>query len=166
VHGIVEQHGGWIECESRAGQGTTFRVFLPRLEASPAMTGVAGRGELVLVVDDEPVLRGLARSVLERQGFRAEVAADGVEALERIRQGLQPALVLLDQTMPRLSGRQTLALLREQAPGVAVVLTSGYEPGSGPEDGFTGPQADAFLPKPYAPERLGAFVREVLDSRG
>ncbi len=166
VHGIVEQHGGWIECESRAGQGTMFRVFLPRFESGPAMSGIAGRGELVLVVDDEAVLRGLARSVLERQGFRAEVAADGVEALERIRQGLQPALVLLDQTMPRLSGRQTLALLRELAPGVAVVLTSGYEPGSGPEDGTKGPQADAFLPKPYAPERLGAFVREVLDSRG
>ena len=74
-------------------------------------------------------------------------------------------LVLLDQTMPRLSGRQTLALLRELAPGVAVVLTSGYEPGSGPEDALTGPQADAFLPKPYAPERLASFVREVLDSR-
>ena len=165
AHGIVEQHGGWLECESRAGHGTTFRVFLPRLEATPAPAGAAGRGELVLVVDDEPVLRGLARSVLERHGFRAEVAADGVEALERIRQGLQPALVLLDQTMPRLSGRQTLALLRELAPGVAVVLTSGYEPGSGPEDALTGPQADAFLPKPYAPERLASFVREVLDSR-
>ena len=166
VHGIVEQHGGWIECESRAGSGTTFRVFLPRLDAVAGLRGPSGRGERVLVVDDEPALRGLARSVLERQGYRVEVAADGVEALERLRKGLQVDLVLLDQTMPRLSGLQTLAVLRQEAPGLAVALTSGFEPGSGPETGPPGMQADAFLLKPYAPDSLGAFVREVLDSRG
>ena len=166
VHSIVEQHGGWVECRSTLGSGTTFRIHLPRFrpETVPGDTQ-AGAGEVVLVVDDEEPLRGLARTVLERLGYRVLLARDGVEALAVVREARgRVDAVLLDLTMPRLSGRETLRELRSHAPGVVVVLMSGYPSGEGPGAGLQG-DADGFLPKPYPPEQLGRVLREALDSR-
>ena len=167
VHGIVEQHGGHIDCESAPGQGTTFRIHLPRHVAEQRPSATApGQGEVVLVVDDEESVRALARSVLERLGYRVLQAADGVQALDLVREmGAAIQLVILDQTMPRLSGSETLRQMRKIAPALPVVLTSGYEPGGGPQGGAD-PQADGFLPKPYAPETMSRVVRNLLDSRG
>ncbi len=166
VHAIVEQHGGWIECESAPGQGTGFRIYLARRrDAAAPHPNAAGHGETVLVVDDEASLRGLARSILERLGYQVVLACDGLEALQQVQRGARIDIVLLDQTMPRLSGPETLRRLREIAPGLPVVLTSGYDLGTGP-DGPGGLEVEGFLPKPYSPEHLGAVVREALDSRG
>ncbi len=163
VHGIVEQHGGWIECESAPGRGTCFRVFLPRGHATALPASVnPGQGETVLVVDDEEVLRGLARSVLERLGYRVLVAHDGIEAVELVAGGAPVDLVLLDQTMPRLSGPETLRQLHSIAPQLRVVLTSGYELATGPL-ALAGLEVVGFLPKPYTPDSLGTAVREALD---
>ena len=166
VHGIVEQHGGWIECHSVPGQGTTFVVHLPHMEPGNAERDRrAPHSETVLVVDDEDALLDLARTVLERLGYRVLVAHDGAEGVEVFRreQG-RIDVVVLDRTMPRLSGRDTLRELRLLRPDVAVVFSSGYEPGSGPRAGAE-LEADGFLPKPYPPDLLGSMVREVLDSR-
>lgn len=166
VHGIVEQHGGWVECQSTLGAGTAFRVHLPRHgpAASPAQVP-AGAGEVVLVVDDEEPLRGLARVVLERLGYRVLLARDGVEALGVVREARgRVDAVLLDLTMPRLSGRETLRELRAHAPGIVVVLMSGYPRGDGPSADLHD-EADGFLPKPYPTELLGQVLREALDSR-
>ena len=165
VHGIVEQHAGWIDCESTPGVGTTFRIFLPRhVEEERPVAATTGHGEVVLVVDDEESVRALARSVLERLGYRVLQAADGMQALGLV-QDLRGAvdIVILDQTMPRLSGLETLRELRRQAPELPVILTSGYEPGGGPQGG-SDVQADGFLPKPYAPDALSRVVRNLLDS--
>ncbi len=165
VHGIVEQHAGWIDCTSAPGAGTTFRMYLPRhLEDERPVLAAAGQGEVVLVVDDEESVRALARSVLERLGYRVLQAADGLEALNLVRD-LRGAvdLVILDQTMPRLSGLETLRELRRQAPELPVILTSGYEPGGGPQGGNDS-EADGFLPKPYAPDALSRAVRILLDA--
>ncbi|MBK7368015.1 MAG: PAS domain S-box protein [Candidatus Eisenbacteria bacterium] len=165
VHGIVEQHAGWIDCESSPGAGTTFRIFLPRhVEEERPVVSATGHGEVVLVVDDEESVRALARSVLERLGYRVLQAADGMQALSLVRD-LRGAvdIVILDQTMPRLSGVETLRELRRQAPELPVILTSGYEPGGGPQGG-SDVQADGFLPKPYAPDSLSRVVRNLLDS--
>lgn len=163
VHGIVEQHGGWIECESAPGRGTSFRVFLPSGHATALQTNVTpGHGETILVVDDEDVLRGLARSVLERLGYRVLVAHDGLEAVELVEGGVHVDLVLLDQTMPRLSGPETLRKLRSISPQLPVVLTSGYELETRPLV-LSGLKVEGFLPKPYTPDSLGAAVREALN---
>ncbi|MCC6650609.1 MAG: PAS domain-containing protein [Candidatus Eisenbacteria bacterium] len=166
VYGIAEQHGGWIECKSAPGEGTSFRLYLPRFVAQPAEAlPEPGRGEVVLVVDDEESVRTLAKSVLERLGYQVRQAADGIEALALVRENASAVhIVVLDQTMPRMSGVETLAELRRIAPGLPVILTSGYEPGGGPQGGDGG-TADGFLPKPYPPDSLSRLVRQLLDSR-
>lgn len=166
VHTIVEQHGGWVECHSTLGGGTTFRVHLPRLVQMPDAPPVpAGGGEIVLVVDDEEPLRDLARALLERQGYRVLLARDGVEAIAVVREARgRVDLVLLDLTMPRMSGRETLRELRALSPGIVVVLMSGYPSGDAAASDLHG-EADGFLPKPYPPEMLGRVLREALDSR-
>ncbi len=167
VHGIVEQHGGWIECDSRPGEGTSMRVGLPRSSATGAPgTPVAapGRGETVLVVDDEETVRNFACSALERLGYRVLVAADGAEAVSVFREHCDRiALVLLDRTMPHLSGQEALAGIRAVSPDVRVVLTSGYGPAEEGRPGGT-PPADGFLSKPYTPEQVATAVRAALDA--
>jgi PAS domain S-box-containing protein len=159
VHGIVEQHHGWIECESAPGGGTCFSVFVPRWKGrEPAEPAPAHA--TVLVVDDEPAVRSLARLVLERRGHQVTEASDGQEALERVERGERPDLILLDLTMPRLSGADTLRRLRGLAPGTRVVLTTGYGAVSAME---AGQLADAFLPKPFTPDQLAELVRELLE---
>ncbi len=161
VHGIVEQHHGWIECESAPGRGTRFSVYVPRaVGRTPAPPSELPA--TVMVVDEEPSVRSLARLVLERRGYRVVAAADGVEALGRIEAGERPDLVLLDLTMPKLSGADTLRRLRAASPDVRVVLTTGYGAASALESGQL---ADAFLPKPFTPDRLAEIVREVLQLR-
>ena len=172
VFGIVQQHLGWIECESEPGRGATFTVFLPRHVTTPsrAVEREAGRKgtaavagtETVLFVDDEPALRGLARTALERQGYTVLIAEDGVEALSVFRKRhSQIALVVLDLTMPRLSGRDTFRAMREINPRLRVLFASGYT--SEQLSHEEREQIAGFIVKPYRPSELTRRVRESLD---
>ncbi|HJZ59218.1 MAG TPA: response regulator, partial [Gemmataceae bacterium] len=121
-----------------------------------------GRGETVLVADDEPGVRELARTVLDRQGYRVLVAADGAEAVEVFRhEPGQVDLVVLDASMPNMNGRQAFESIRGIRPGVPVLFASGYPSGQLlPEEPAPG---TAFLNKPFTTTELATAVRQLLD---
>jgi PAS domain S-box-containing protein len=171
VFGIVQLHHGWIDCTSAVGQGTRFDVYLPRLPAAgaePVPTAPpppAGGSETVLLVDDDTAVRNLGRTMLEKYGYQVLVAEDGERALEVYRAERERIrLVILDLSMPRLSGRDTLRRLREIDPDVPVVFTSGYSaeaPAALEQDQVLG-----FIPKPYHEQELAHTVRAALDRKG
>jgi len=172
VFGIVKQHSGWINLESRKDRGSEFQVYLPRtLRAGKAAEtvpegGGASRGkETVLLADDEEMIRDLGKQILEMQGYTVIMAVDGQEAIDRyIRDRSRIDLVLLDMTMPHLSGVEVMERIRKLDPGAKVVLSSGYRADVG-DAGGTISKASAFLAKPYRPDKLANVVREVLDRK-
>jgi CheY-like chemotaxis protein len=164
VYGIVKQHDGWINLESRQGKGTTFCAYFPEStgiaeEASDAMDAsrpLAGR-ESVLFVDDEELIRDLGRQVLETHGYTVCLASDGREAIEWYAANKDRVdLVILDLTMPHRSGMEVFKAIRAMNPSARVILSSGNTPSE--EIGGT-----AFLPKPYRADTLARIVRSVLD---
>jgi PAS domain S-box-containing protein len=170
VYGIVRNHGGFIDVRSEIGKGTTVQVYLPVSHhdqgagAEEAARDVAeGKGELILIVDDEEPLRNLVRDVLSRRSYRVLVAADGREALEAYRtRGPEIALVILDMTMPGMSGQELFDALRTQNPTVRVLLCSGYAQEGTAQDVLRR-GALGFLQKPYLITELATKVRDILD---
>ncbi len=165
VYGIIKQHNGWINLESRPGKGTTFCVYFPEAtgltEEAPAPPEIKpsrmGK-ETVLFADDESLIRDLGRQVMEMHGYTVFLAEDGMRAIELFRSNRRKIdLVVLDLTMPRRSGMEVLRAIREIDPGVRVILSSGSPPSS-PVPGTT------FLPKPYRAETLATAVRSALDA--
>jgi len=171
VYGIVKQHQGWIDVESQLGVGTTFKVFLPanpRSIAVPEQTPVdlraRGGTETILLVEDEPALRGLANLVLRRYGYRVLEAGTGVEALSVWEEHKgQIDLLLTDMVMPEgLTGRELAKQLQARQPGLKVIYSSGYSLDS-EGTSFRLREAPSFLQKPYRPQKLVQAVRDVLD---
>jgi two-component system cell cycle sensor histidine kinase/response regulator CckA len=177
VHGIVRQHNGWIECETAPGRGTRFDLYLPRVAASisgpvprPAdrssppdvATPPPNESRTVLLVDDEDMIRCLGRSVLEAAGYRVLEAHDGAAAVDLFRREYgRIDLVILDLTMPRLSGRDAFRSMTAIAPDARVLFSSGYS--SDDLSDVTG--AVGLLAKPYRPADLVTAVRQALDAR-
>jgi two-component system cell cycle sensor histidine kinase/response regulator CckA len=170
VQSIIEQHAGWVECHSEVGKGTRFDVFLPRCELPaepppalppPAVTPMPrpDRVRTVLVVDDEAMIRDLARAVLETGGYRVLEAHDGEEAVEVFRgQAAAIDLVVLDLTMPRMSGRDTFRALVDIQPSARVMFSSGYSA----DDLSDTTGVIGMLPKPYRPIELLSAVGRAL----
>ncbi len=171
VFGIVKQHQGWIDCHSETGCGTRFDIYLPRfvegtgISPEPAAAPTSNGGsETILVVDDEQMIRNLGRTILQRQGYEVLLAEDGQEAVEiYTREPQRIDLVILDLTMPRLSGRDTLRELRQINPDVPVLFASGYSAehmSDSEREGVLG-----FINKPYRPQELANTVRAALNKR-
>jgi signal transduction histidine kinase len=168
---IVEQSGGHIGVYSEVGKGTTFKIYLPRVEqplnvaATPIQTGPLPRGtETLLVVEDEPSVRHLARGVLEAQGYEVLSASNGQDALHVAREhkGSPIRLVITDVIMPLMGGKVMAEWLITTYPDLKILFTSGYTDDAIAQHGVLEPGV-AFLPKPYTPGILARKVRELLD---
>ncbi|MBX6365196.1 MAG: PAS domain S-box protein [Gemmatimonadetes bacterium] len=168
VYGVVKQSGGYIYAHSEPGRGASFRIYLPRVdgpvEPEPNEGGevVRGGGEIVLVAEDEPAVRSLARRILERAGYRVLEAEDGEDALAVAEAHAGPIdLLLTDVVMPRMGGRTLAERLARARPGVRILFMSGY---SEELVSARGPaRYSPLLEKPFTPEALASRVRLTLD---
>jgi PAS domain S-box-containing protein len=167
VYGIVKQHRGAVTVTSAKGEGATFRVYFPRSgdgvqAARSAPPSVPGRGETVLVAEDDPSVRALVKSVLERNGYRVLAAADGQAALDLAHQEKgRIDLLLSDVIMPRMNGRDLRDVLTVLYPGLRVIFMSGYTGDA--LSGLGGFDADVQLvSKPFTPDVLLDGVRKAL----
>jgi two-component system cell cycle sensor histidine kinase/response regulator CckA len=168
VFGIVEQSGGSVWVTSEPGQGTTFKIYLPRTDeaqsvTSPKMAVTTLRGlETILLVEDEDQIRLVAREILQRHGYNVIEARNAGEALLTCEQhvGTIP-LLLTDLVMPQMNGKQLADRLGPLHPEMKVLFMSGYTDGVLVGELASG---SAFLQKPLTPSALTRKVREVLDS--
>ncbi len=172
VLGIVNSHGGFIQLESTVGRGTQFRIYLPaceQLELSEppkADEGPRGRGELVLLVDDERVVRHATRTMLERHGYRVIEARDGEDALDRFAQhGPEISVAVVDLLMPRMDGVELIRQLKLRTNGPAIVAMTGV--GKSPKVTQVRELGDVqVLEKPFSAETLLQALGRLLRQEG
>lgn len=168
VFGIAQKADGFVSVSSRLGEGATFRVYLPPAaempaeRAAPARPAERGRREKILIVEDNPAVRPVVTSMLQRIGYEVVAASNGEEALLQLATtGTRPDLVVTDVDMPGISGPELVREVKTQHADVPVIYTSGYEPdelrhfGLSLNDGI-------FVTKPYSPGLLAEKVREAL----
>lgn len=171
VVGIVRGHKGAIKVYSTLGRGTTFKVLFPVTDQEKVRpipkesVKVSGGLQGVLIIDDEQVVRRTAKAMLERYGYSVYVAENGREGVDLFRGlGDKVAVVLLDMTMPVMSGEETFRELKSINPAIPVILSSGYNEVEAVQR-FTGKGLAGFLQKPYSAAALAARVSTVLAER-
>ncbi|MBI5509510.1 MAG: GAF domain-containing protein [Deltaproteobacteria bacterium] len=171
VYGIVKQSGGNVWVYSEVGQGTTFKVYLPRVDAPAvettrrSMPAIARGSETVLVVEDEDAVRRLAERILRSAGYKVLAAASGGDALllwEKHRGEID--LLLTDVVMPQMSGRELAERLGKPCPTLKVLYMSGYTDNAIVHHGVLDP-GTRFIGKPFSTTELTRKVREALDER-
>jgi two-component system cell cycle sensor histidine kinase/response regulator CckA len=169
VHGIVARSGGSISVYSEIGRGTTFKVYLPRADATELAVAAAppparpnAGAQTVLVVEDAEGLRELTKRVLERQGYTVLVAGNADEAVRLFEAGATVDVLLTDVVMPGASGPELTKRLKIKRPELKVVYMSGYTQDAIVQHGVLNPGI-AFLHKPFTSDALGRKLREVLD---
>jgi two-component system cell cycle sensor histidine kinase/response regulator CckA len=168
VYGIVKQSGGAIWVYSEEGRGTTFKIYMPRVNglvesSAPASVG-NGRGkETILLVEDEASVRAVASRVLRRSGYRVIEASNGVEALRQCEdRGTDVDLIITDIVMPEMGGFELANRVRRARPGARILFTSGYTEDAVLRRSFVEP-GEAFLEKPFTPADLAQRARQLLD---
>ena len=169
VHGIVARHGGVLRLESKPGEGSCFKIYLPTCVAETETASQSelphlGKGERILLVDDNPALRDSVAKALEQLGYRVITAANGTEALDFFQHN-DIDLLLTDYDMPGLKGTELALAARKIRPGLPVVLCSG---GSWPleEESIQEYGISVLLSKPLGQELLGAEIHRLLAEQG
>jgi two-component system, cell cycle sensor histidine kinase and response regulator CckA len=169
VYGIVQQSGGCIEVDSILGKGSTFLLFFPIIDGAGHLLSASNHAQpkhpipkTILVVEDDPVVRGIIQEVLGLNGYRVVEAANGKDAIARCRHHDGPLdLLLTDVVMPHLGGRQLAQQLRGRYPHMKVLFMSGYMDDAILREGLSR-EGMAFLPKPFSPEALEQKIRDIL----
>ena len=171
VYGIVRQNGGFIDVYSEVGLGTTFKIYYPRVDeaatkarASRRTEAPPGGDEVILLVEDETMVRGLARRILSRNGYRVMDAPGGGDAfLLAEREPGRIDLLLTDVVMPKMNGRELYERLRTERRDLKVVFMSGYTDDIIAQHGLLDPDL-IFVQKPFTADSLLRAVRRALDS--
>ncbi len=166
TYAIVREHGGFVSCESEPGRGTTFRLYLPversgrRKDSGALALPAPGGSELLLLIDDDPVVRGVTARVLLAAGYRIIEASDGTEGLSLYeQQSARISLVLLDESMPGIAGHEVLARMLVFDPSARVAMFTGVQPGAEQLRGSRG-----VIRKPIGANDLLWRVRELLET--
>jgi CheY-like chemotaxis protein len=176
VYGFVKQSGGHLKIYSELGQGTTVKIYLPRLfgaeasaeappkvaAAAPPTTSASGRCKVLLVEDDERV-RAFAEEALRDLGYQVLTAESAAEALQRISGEPDVDLLLTDVVMPDLNGRQLAEQVLELKPGLPVLYMTGFTRNAVVHNGMLDPGVN-FMAKPFTVDQLAAKVREALET--
>lgn len=170
VYAIVKQHGGQISCTSEVGKGSTFRIFLPACKAAPPQAPVptriaspSDRPGVILLAEDEEILREFANLILRKHGFHVLPARDGLEALKVAEQYKgQLDVLFTDVVMPRMDGAELFRRFTERHPNTPVIFTSGYPRSILVESGLEDNDTYQFLQKPYTTQTLLEVIRGVI----
>jgi PAS domain S-box-containing protein len=170
VFGIVKQHGGQIDVQSKVGQGTRFNLHFPATASELEILEVEGRvvvhggSETILMAEDDPMVRNLTTRTLERAGYRVIATCDGEEALQIFEEFADEIdMVLLDVIMPKMSGRAAHARMRDHDPSMRFLFVSGYDPDATHAEAFV-QEGLEILAKPFNPPDLLGKIRTILDS--
>ena len=170
AYGVIKQHDGYINVYSEPGRGSTFKVYLPMIEATAKAAAplepdreVKGGSETILVAEDDKPLRELVFSVLTEFGYRVLLAEDGEVALRTFQENRDKIdMVILDIIMPRMNGREAADAIKKINPQTKILFQSGYPLDSIQQKGLLG-GADFYVNKPISPQELLKKVREILD---
>ncbi len=174
VYGIVKQHQGIIQVQSQLGQGSTFSIYFPAVEPEAEMEMeqvplddfvIRDGGETILLVEDEPSIRGVLHEVLQECGYTVLIAGDGEESLTVFEAHASSiALVIADIMMPKMKGKQFQEHIRRQRPDIKVLIVSGYEETDLKRRDLLDPRS-AFLQKPFDLDVLVAKVHRLLNTK-
>ncbi len=171
IYGIIKQNNGFIHVYSEPGQGSTFRIYLPRLvvdeetdQAVPDKKTAAGGTETILLVEDEPSILRMTRMMLERKGYTVLSAAAPAEAVEKAENHVGPIdLLMTDVVMPEMNGRDLAEQITAIYPGIRLLFMSGYTANVIAHQGVLD-DGVAFIQKPFSMADMTAKIRELLDN--
>ena len=170
VYGMIKQHNGNINVYSELGKGTTFKIHLPLVQkkreaiAEPLQTLPVGKGETIIIAEDERQVRESMRLFLQKNGYKVIEAKNGEEAVSKFKENRGAvSLVLLDVIMPVKNGREAYEEIKGIEPGVKTIFMSGYTDDIISQKGILEEGVD-FISKPINPDTLMRKIRDVLDS--